>query len=752
MVTQYKSHSLLRHLQRGWSFLRAELNEMVDVLPAQQRVDEEHWYRGTADAVYQNLDIIQTRSTPHDYIVVLAGDHVYKMDYSIMLTRPRRSTARGCTVGCIEVPRMEAVAFGVMAVDDERRITAFVEKPADPPAMPGQPDIALASMGIYVFDAEYLYRLLEEDMRRPRLEPRLRQGHHPARGAPRAARWRIRSACRASRKPDTARRRYWRDVGTIDAFWAANLDLASINPELDIYDTDWPIWTYQRQLPPAKFVPDRDGKHGMTVNTIVSGGCIVVGLARARIRCCSPACACIPSAASSRRCCCPTSRSAAAAGCSKVVIDRALRDCPRAWWSARTRRSTRARFERTDSGVVLITREMLERLGARTCKRPMRILQVSAELFPLLKTGGLADVAGALPRGAGGRRRRTCGCCCRAFRRSATACADAAPVAELQRALGRARARCAAGASRPPARPTCRPTVIDAPALYDRAGQSVRRRAAAALRRQPPPLRAARLGRGAAGAGARPGLAARSGACARLACRAGAGLPGVRAAAARPPRVGSVFTVHNLAYQGAVRALALRRARPAGRAFGIDGLEFHGQLSFMKAGLYFADRITTVSPTYAREIQTPEQGCGLDGLLRSRARRAERHPQRRRRRRSGTRPPTRYLPHALRRAAHRRQGALQGGAAAASSGLAPAPDAPLFVLVSRLTEQKGLHLVLAGLDALLAQGGQLALLGSGDAALEAAFRAARRRRAASRSAPPSATTRRSRTASSAPAT
>ena len=164
VVTQYKSHSLLRHLQRGWSFLRAELNEVVDLLPAQQRINEEHWYRGTADAVYQNLDIIQ--SSRPEYVVVLAGDHVYKMDYSLMLSDHVERGA-GCTVGCIEVPRMEAVGFGVMEIDEARKIVAFVEKPADPPPMPGKPDVALASMGIYIFDAAYLYQLLEEDIANP---------------------------------------------------------------------------------------------------------------------------------------------------------------------------------------------------------------------------------------------------------------------------------------------------------------------------------------------------------------------------------------------------------------------------------------------------------------------------------------------------------------------------------------------------------------------------------------------------------
>ena len=272
VITQYKSHSLLRHLQRGWSFLRAELNEMVDLLPAQQRVDEEHWYRGTADAIYQNMDIIQS-SNP-EYVVVLAGDHVYKMDYSLML-KDHVDSGAGCTVGCIEVPREEASAFGVMAVDVARNITDFVEKPQNPPAMPGNEAVSLASMGIYIFNSKYLYELLEEDIANPQSShdfgkdviPRVvRQGRaiaHP-----------FSMSC-VSSTPDAIP--YWRDVGTIDAFWSANLDLASVTPELDIYDTSWPIWTSQRQLPPAKFVQDADGKHGQAINTMVSGGCIVSG-------------------------------------------------------------------------------------------------------------------------------------------------------------------------------------------------------------------------------------------------------------------------------------------------------------------------------------------------------------------------------------------------------------------------------------------------------------------------------------------
>ncbi|MBS0453387.1 MAG: glucose-1-phosphate adenylyltransferase [Proteobacteria bacterium] len=360
VVTQYKSHSLMRHLQRGWSFLRAELNEMVDVLPAQQRMGDEHWYRGTADAVYQNLDIIQTRSTPHDYVVVLAGDHIYKMDYSIMLADHARH-GRGCTVGCIEVPRMDAVAFGVMAVDADRQITDFLEKPADPPAMPGQPDVALASMGIYIFDSEYLYQLLEEDNADPNSSHDFGKDIIPkAVAAQRAVAHPFGMSCvtRAHRGGDAPA--YWRDVGTIDAFWAANLDLASITPELDIYDTNWPIWTYQRQLPPAKFVLDAEGKHGMTVNTIVSGGCIVSGSkvsssvlfsgVRVHSYCEINEAVLMPDVEVGR-----------GSRLHRVVIDRAC-VLPEGTEIGFDAEADAARFERTEGGVVLVTREMLKRL------------------------------------------------------------------------------------------------------------------------------------------------------------------------------------------------------------------------------------------------------------------------------------------------------------------------------------------------------------------------------------------------------
>ncbi len=356
VVTQYKSHSLLRHLQRGWSFLRAELNEMIDLLPAQQRVGEEHWYRGTADAIFQNLDII--RSKHPEYILILAGDHIYKMDYSIMLKDHAESGA-GCTVGCIEVARAEASAFGVMAVDEQRTITAFVEKPHDPPAMPGNEAMSLASMGIYVFNADYLYRLLEEDLADPASDHDFGKNVIPrAVLQGRALAHPFRMSC-VSRVQGAEP--YWRDVGTIDAFWSANLDLASTLPELDIYDTDWPIWTYQRQLPPAKFVPDAIGRHGMTVNTLVSGGCIVSGshvahsvlFSEVRVHsfCHVEQAVILPEVTIERHC-----------RLRKVVIDRGSH-IPEGMVVGEDAELDAKRFERTEGGVVLITREMMAKLN-----------------------------------------------------------------------------------------------------------------------------------------------------------------------------------------------------------------------------------------------------------------------------------------------------------------------------------------------------------------------------------------------------
>ena len=354
VATQYKSHSLLRHLQRGWSFMRSELNEYVDLLPAQQRLNDQ-WYMGTADAVYQNLDIIQS-GIPPDFILVLAGDHIYKMDYSIMLADHLHS-AKGVTVGCLEVPREEASAFGVMAIDEERRITSFVEKPADPPPMPGRPDRALGSMGIYVFSADYLYRLLAEDVGdqgsshdfgKDIIPKAVKEGQalaHP-----------FSMSC-IPNPPHTEP--YWRDVGTVDAFWAANLDLASPAPALDMYDKRWPIWTYQQQLAPAKFV-DADGKRSTASDSLVSGGCIVSGATVTRSVLFSGVH--VRSGASlDQAVVLPEVDVGQGCRLTRVVIERRC-EIPRGLVIGEDPEGDARRFHRTEKGIVLVTREMLAAL------------------------------------------------------------------------------------------------------------------------------------------------------------------------------------------------------------------------------------------------------------------------------------------------------------------------------------------------------------------------------------------------------
>ncbi len=272
VATQYKAHSLIRHLTRGWNFLRPERNESFDILPASQRVSEDSWYTGTADAVFQNIDIIETYNTK--YIVVLAGDHIYKMDYEIMIQQHVDSKA-DITLGCLEVPRMEAVAFGVMHVDDQDTIINFVEKPADPPCVPGSPDVALASMGIYVFDTDFLIQALKEDAADPSSDHDFGKNIVPnivKHG--KAVAHRFSASCVRS---DHEAEHYWRDVGTVDAYWDANIDLTDVVPALDLYDHDWPIWTHSEITAPAKFVHNEDGRRGMAIGSLVSGDCIVSG-------------------------------------------------------------------------------------------------------------------------------------------------------------------------------------------------------------------------------------------------------------------------------------------------------------------------------------------------------------------------------------------------------------------------------------------------------------------------------------------
>lgn len=267
VLTQYKSHSLLRHIQSGWNFLRTELDEFIDLLPAQQRTGDE-WYAGTADAVYQNIDII--RSHRPEYVLILAGDHIYKMDYGSMIAFHVAHDA-DVTVGCIEVPLAQASAFGVMTVDEGGRIVEFTEKPAHPQTVPGRGDVALASMGIYVFRTRFLYDALEADNSNPD------SVHDFGRDVIPAAITGRKVFAYPFRDPKSGTQHYWRDVGTVDAFWQANLELVDVSPELNLYDAEWPIWTYQEQLPPAKFVFDDENRRGMAVDSMVSGGCLISG-------------------------------------------------------------------------------------------------------------------------------------------------------------------------------------------------------------------------------------------------------------------------------------------------------------------------------------------------------------------------------------------------------------------------------------------------------------------------------------------
>ena len=355
VLTQYKSHSLLRHLQHGWSFLRNEVNEFIDLLPAQQRVDEASWYQGTADAVFQNLDILRE----HDpkYILILAGDHVYKMNYANLI---EDHVAQGgqCTVACVEVPLAEASAFGVMTVDVARRITWFEEKPDQPQAMLNQPDMALASMGVYVFNAEYLFSALQADADDASSSHDFGKDLIPAmvsRGEVVAHSFDL--SCVKTRPEEPS---YWRDGGTVDAYWTTNIDLTATVPELDLYDHEWPIWTYQPTSPPAKFVFDDDGRRGMAVDSLVSGGCIVSGAEARRSvlftgvhlhsYCSVEECVILPRADVGRHC-----------RLRKVVVDEGCR-IPAGMAIGFDAIADAQRFYRSPQGVVLVTSAMLAAL------------------------------------------------------------------------------------------------------------------------------------------------------------------------------------------------------------------------------------------------------------------------------------------------------------------------------------------------------------------------------------------------------
>ena len=356
VITQYKSHSLLRHLQRGWAFLKTEMNEFVDLLPAQQRNDDESWYRGTADAVYQNHDILESYGAK--YIVVLAGDHIYKMNYALMLA-DHVAKGRQCTVGCLAVPRAEATAFGVMAVDENSLITDFLEKPADPPLMPGSTDMSLASMGIYIFNAEYLYKELERDMADPDSDHDFGKDIIPraVRNGDAAAHPFSISAVTSDENEEP----YWRDVGTIDAYWDANIDLTATDPKLNLYDKKWPIWTYQAQLPPAKFVHNQPDRCGMAIESVVSGGCIVSGKVFRTVLFSSVR---VHSYAEVNwSVLLPEVQIGRSARLTRAVIDRGCH-IPDGMVIGEDAALDAKRFHRSENGITLVTMEMLKKLSA----------------------------------------------------------------------------------------------------------------------------------------------------------------------------------------------------------------------------------------------------------------------------------------------------------------------------------------------------------------------------------------------------
>ena len=357
VATQYKAHSLIRHLQRGWNFLRPERNESFDILPASQRISESQWYEGTADAVFQNIDIIEAYAP--EYMVILAGDHVYKMDYELMLQQHVDSGA-DVTVGCLEVPRMEAVGFGVMHVDEADVITDFVEKPKDPPAIPGQPDLALASMGIYVFRTRFLIEQLwrdaddkssKRDFGGDIIPYIVKHG--------KAVAHRFSSSCvRAESELEP----YWRDVGTIDAYWQANIDLTDVVPSLDLYDHSWPLWTYSEVTPPAKFVHNEDGRRGSATSSLVAGGCIVSGSSLHRSLLFSGVRTHSFSSVT-ESIIMPDCQIGRGARLHKCVVDSGIL-IPPGLVIGEDPVLDAQRFRRTDSGICLVTQPMIDRLAA----------------------------------------------------------------------------------------------------------------------------------------------------------------------------------------------------------------------------------------------------------------------------------------------------------------------------------------------------------------------------------------------------
>ena len=356
VATQYKAHSLIRHMQRAWNFMRPERNESFDILPASQRVSEDHWYEGTADAVFQNIDIIASYAPK--YMVILAGDHIYKMDYELMLRQHVESGA-DVTIGCLVVPRMEATGFGVMAVDKADTITDFIEKPANPPGIPGNEEMALASMGIYVFETKFLFQMLQEDAIDPNSSRDFGNDIIPkiVKNGKAVAHRFTNSCIRAAEEIEE----YWRDVGTLDAYFEANLDLTDTVPKLNMYDRDWPIWTDQIIAAPAKFVHDEDGRRGMAISSLISQDCIVSGAIAKRsllftgvkmgsFSSCEEAVIL------------PYCNIGRGARLNRVILDSGVR-IPEGLVVGEDPELDARRFRRSESGVCLITKRMIEQLA-----------------------------------------------------------------------------------------------------------------------------------------------------------------------------------------------------------------------------------------------------------------------------------------------------------------------------------------------------------------------------------------------------
>ncbi len=357
VATQYKAHSLIRHMQRAWNFMRPERNESFDILPASQRIDELNWYAGTADAVYQNIDIIASHAPK--YMVILAGDHIYKMDYEQML-RQHVNAGADVTIGCLVVPQKEASEFGVMAVDKADVITKFVEKPAVPPTIPGQPGFSLASMGIYVFETQFLFEALRRDANDPESSRDFGKDIIPyiVRNGKAVAHRFTDSCIRAAEEIGE----YWRDVGTLDAYFDANLDLTDVVPKLNLYDRDWPIWTDQIIAAPAKFVHDEEGRRGMAISSLISQDCIVSG-ALARRSLLFTGVKMGSFSAVNEGVILPYCNIGRGARLDRVIVDAGVR-IPEGLVVGEDPAEDARRFRRTASGVCLITKDMIARLEA----------------------------------------------------------------------------------------------------------------------------------------------------------------------------------------------------------------------------------------------------------------------------------------------------------------------------------------------------------------------------------------------------